>query len=271
MKVRRLRNGILVLAMISFGMCGGNRACAVQTVNLGPGTFPDVAFWDGFLWCAVQQGEFLVLYQLTADLKVVDSTAFPLGPGALAFARLTVWDDRLWLAYRGGGPDYAAILWEASQGAESFGPAGGNDPVAVGNGMIAWQDPQFNVFLRQLEGGDPVFVRPGAPTGLSRILADGEVILVDEDRFAVPGGTRPSWAGDIVVVEALDELADLVRRDDGAELRLFQGQESFTPRAAADDDGYAVATWGQAGVRLATFTANDFGPGARPSPDAPGP
>ena len=59
--------------------------------------------------------------------------------------------------------------------------------------------------------------------------------------------------------QAGEGLAALVRREYGAELRLFRKEKCFTPRAAADEAcWYAVATWGSRGVRIATFTGDDF-------------
>lgn len=184
-----------------------------------------------------------------------------------SFPRLTVSNNIVWLAYRDGRD---IILWRSDTGAiQNLGQGGGNDPVALGFGSIAWQTTAsgFPVMKRNLTGGSATRVRSGAPTGLSRILSSGNVKLIDEDRNAIRGYTRPWWAGSLTVVEGVrNEDGDIAffKNDLNSKFSLFAGQESFTPHAAFDGkDLYAISTWGNAGVRVATlrWTQTSGGPG----------
>jgi hypothetical protein len=253
----------------------------VRTTLLAPsGTFTEVAWFTGSWWATWQDGVQLRLVSWTVDLsRETSAQTFALGDGAGAFPRLLAWEDRLWLVYRLGGPSYAIRLVDALTGdARLLGYGYGNDPVALGAGFVAWQSTDDYQVLRQpLDGqGMTTYERRGAPTGLSRVLL-GQIITVDEDRRAVPGGTRPCWVGDAVAIE-VDETAggpcDLVRRlTDGFEVRLFQGDESNTPRLATDGNGrYLLGTWGKQGVRIALIDPADFtAPVVEPPPVDPPP
>lgn len=233
--------------------------------------FPEVAFWKGEPWCAVQIGDALQLVHMNADLGVVQNATIPLGPGSLAFPRMGVSGGSLWLAYRAQSTAFlvdAGSLAAGQGGTPSLlGLAGGNDPVAIGGGFVAWQkgDSSFTIMRRPLSGGAASTVGPGRPTGLSRLMADGRVTLIDNDRTAVPGGTRPCWAGDMTVVEGPDG-GNRASRGGNAVL-LWPGATAFTPKCAADAGRYAVATWGDHEVRLAVLKPADFTGASSPGED----
>lgn len=238
----------------------------MKSRTLAPsGTFTEVAWSTGTWWATWQDGAQLIVVTISTDLtQVALWRTYQLGDDAGAFPRFLVWDGRLWLAYRKGGPSYAVCVWNVlTDEVHTLGWGYGNDPVALGSGFAAWQSTgDYQVLRQPIDGSGPTtHERIGAPTGLSRILL-GQVITVDEDRRVVPGGTRPSWAGDAVAIE-VDETAggpcDLVRRNDGLEARVFQGQYSPTPRLATDGRGrYLLGTGQGPGVRVALIEAADF-------------
>jgi hypothetical protein len=244
------------------------------TRHLGVGMLPDVAFHGGQVWCGYQNGLALMLVTVNQDtLEDVSFTSINLGPEAGAFARLLSWEGRLWLVYRAGGPRYEIVLREVGGShQEIVGVGHGNDMVALGLGDLAWQSsgaPDWQVARKSLSGAVAArIVRKGAPTGLSRVLEGDRVTLVDEERLAVEGHTRPCWAGDLVVAEGR-ETGAFCRLEDGRVLELWPGQEAFTPRCATDGQGrYVVATWGREGVRLARVSAVEFKvPSAIPQPE----
>jgi hypothetical protein len=245
----------------------------------GAGSFTEVCWFDGQWYVAWredsgadrvlrvrQYGQFLGPGRWAGDLM------FQLGANGPAFPRMTASGGKLWLAYKGGAPDYAITLRSLSSpdGPVSLGPGYGDDPMALGGDWVALQATSaYAVDKILIDGGALVMnVRTGAPTGLSRILPDGSVRTIDEDRGAIPGYTRPCWAGDAVAVEGAG-LYDLVIRNDGLQCRVFDGEDSQTPRLATDGRGtYLLGTWGQAGVRIALIEPMDF---TAPAPDPPVP
>lgn len=241
-------------------------------VLAGVGTFTEVAWFDGQWWVVWQDGTVLRITTFSEELLVQGPVrAIPIGEQAGAFPRMTVSGGQLWLAYRRGAPDYAVVL-DSLTGDDN--PRGlrtgyGNEPVAFGLDDIAWQSsPGYQVSRQAInDTGSAFVVRYGAPTGLSRITPDG-VRLVDEDRLAIPGYTRPCWAGDAVAVEGAG-LYDLVIRNDGKQVRCFDGEDSQTPRLAWDGgERYLIGTWGKDGVRIALLENSDF---VKPVPDPPPP
>jgi hypothetical protein len=232
--------------------------------HLGSGIFPDVAFFQGRIWAAWQNGSNVLVVALNAETLVDESAMVtPIGPEAGAFVRLLAWDGRLWMAYRAGGPNYHVILRDMSGShQEALGVGHGNDCVALGSGYVAWQRtgaPSYDVWLKPLSGSVPERrVRDGRPTGLSRILLNGDVRMVDEDRLSVAGHTRPCWADDLVVAEGA-QGGTFCRLNDGRELLLWPGQEAFTPRCAAvGEDKFAIPTWDRNGVRIVLVSRDEF-------------
>ena len=224
----------------------------VGQTDLGnAGVFPDSVWFNDELYVTVDKranGKIDIYKASNPDLS--DLTIWktiPIGANGGPFPRLTVYNNVLWMAYKSGDPNHEARLWRSdTEAIESFGASGGNDPVAAENGYVAWQDNSFNIYRRRLNGGPTENVRYGAPTGISRILNDGRITTIDEDRLAVPGYTRPWWAGDLVVVEGKDTGAAgfFGNNYNSPAFTLWGGQTAHTPHAAANGRGlYAVATW----------------------------
>ena len=109
------------------------------------GVFPELAYHQGRLWCAVQTENALRVVELEADLSVRSERTLPLGPGSLAFPRMASEGSALWLAYR--DMDTARLVNLTSGASQVLGVSGGNDPVAVGGGIVAWQsaDKDFTI------------------------------------------------------------------------------------------------------------------------------
>jgi hypothetical protein len=113
-------------------------------------------------------------------------------------------------------------------------------------------------------------VRQGVGTGLSRVLADGTVRTIDEDRFALPGATQPCFAGDLAVGEG---------NPDGALWRLSEkegvawpGEETFVPKCAMLGDRVALTTsGGRGGIRLFCGSREELALLQRDDPPDPDP
>jgi hypothetical protein len=252
---------------------GGSTSSGTVTnpkkIDLGVGTFPDPVFYNGRIYVAVQQGSKLTLYNWDKNLTGQQSQQITFSGVGQAFPRLTVSNGVLWLAFRNGDNSSGSVkesikLWKSDTGAISdlgFVTNSGNDPVAVGNGYIAWQNKvsgTIKVFRRALTGGTVTEVRNGLPTGISRILADGSIIMIDTDRNAVAWGVNAWFAG------ALTVAADVTPNDDNGvvgrfnnasstEFNIWPNQMTKTPHAATDGAGnYVIATWNPT-IRLAAF------------------
>jgi hypothetical protein len=239
--------------------------------DLGGGTFPDPAYHLGRWYVAWQHGPTLHLVSLwPASLEQVSWNSWTVGePGV--FPRLLAWKGRLFLAHRDGTAGYRIALREIGSSFVEYldveatpdpDLGHGSDPVALGEGFIAWQAtgaPDFQVWRKPLVGSEAArLVRSGRGTGLSRILPDGTVRTVDEDRDVLTGYTRPCWAGDLTVAEG-NNLGAYARLSDGRELTLWPGEEAVTPRCAWDGgDRFGIATWRREGVRFAEVTRSEF-------------
>lgn len=244
-----------------------------ERVLAGAGTFTEVAWFGGLWWVTWQDGTVLRVTTFSPELLIQGPTQIiPIGEQAGAFPRMTVSGGLLWLAYRRGAPDFAVVLQSLTGGGQmtiNLGTGYGNEPVVLGYDDIAWQAAaDYTVYRRPIrnDGHYDVLLGIGRPTGLSRILPDFAIRNIDEDRFAIPGYTRPCWAGHAVAVEG-QGLYDLVIRDDGKQARCFDGQDSQTPRLAWDGgERYLIGTWGKDGVRIALLENSDF---VAPVPDPP--
>lgn len=178
--------------------------------------------------------------------------------GGDAFPRV---DEGGWLIYRGPGPDNHAFLRQDGFLPIDLGLCWGNAPVALGHGYWAIQRTDESVVRGPLSVSASlgVVVRQGASTGLSRILADGTVKLVDEDRGAVAGTTIPDWTADGSVSASEGANLGASLTDGQRELVIWPGQETREPRIAASPSGrLAVVTWGQPGVRLAIVERSEM-------------
>jgi hypothetical protein len=236
----------------------------MKTKTLGVGTYPDAVFHDGRIWCVWHSGNAIEIVSLDADTLAERSyTAWMVGVPSV-YPKLHSWDGRLWLAYREGLAPYRIVLREIGSGVQETLTVGhGEQPVAFGGSDIAWQStgtPSWAVQRRAIEAGGALgtLVRSGVGTGLSRVLPD-RVTTIDEDRLALSGYTRPSWAGELVVAEGPQGGAYCRFRD--RELTLWPGQTANTPRCAMSGDRLVVVTWGSPwNVRIGAFAYGEMSP-----------
>jgi len=247
----------------------------VAQKDMGAGTFPDVVFFNNKVWMAMMIDRKLKLYSFNKNLTGQQEIDIPFSGFGQAFPRLMEWRGVLWLAFRDGDnssnvPE-SIKLWRGDTGAiEDLGGGMGNDPVALGNGYVAWQKLQadgktWKVVRRAVEGENVSVIRNGVATGLSRILPNGRIVTIDEDRLSVPWGMN-AWhtASPLVVttdVTPTDDNGVAGRFSDNprTEFNLWAGQRAHTPHAASDGEGtYAVVTWNP-NARIAVIT------GPRPS------
>jgi hypothetical protein len=256
----------------------------VRLVPLGPasGKFTDIVA-DPLGWLVCYQDEAdgaIVLVQLhpNGDRRVPD-VRIEAG-GGNAFPVLCVEGRDSWLAFR-HGLSLHGILRNLTTGRwYDLGIVHGNSPIAFGAGFCAYQATAgYAVQARSLPMPDHV-VRSshvGRPTGLAGNTADGP-ILVDDLRASVPGMANPRTAGGCTVGENTDDgqSRNIARLEDGREVVLWAGLDSFTPHIAFASGVWAVATWGApTGVRMALLEPADFAapkpPDPKPEPPAPDP
>jgi hypothetical protein len=178
-------------------------------------------------------------------LKTVEIT---FGTG---YSRICFWQGVFWAAYHDG---IVGHLWNLTTGQHLvLEPCQNNNPVCFGAGYVAWQGAaadSWPVSRMVLATGEVVSnLRQGQGTGLSRVLDDGRVVTVDEDRFALPGATQPCFAGDLAVGEGANggALWQLGAKSGF----VWPGRETFTPKCAIAADLVAVTTCGgRDGIRL---------------------
>lgn len=224
------------------------------------GVFPSVVLSSGFGTLAVRQGDprvlgWLVVYRFhVASPDVLTELArFDLPAGSPCFPNLYVLDGVTWLAYHDGQYQRLRNLLTG----EVSAVAGLSNPSAFGAGCFAYTEPvqPYRVHRLDLRTGVSDQPRLGAPTGLSRILDDGRVITIDEDRHALPGATIPSFAGSLEVGEGASGGAQWTAGPYSGV--LWPSLDSFTPKCAADGNVLAITAAGSGSVRLfcGTLTA----------------
>jgi hypothetical protein len=234
----------------------------MKTKVLGSGTYPDVTLHGGMVWCVWHSGNSIEIVSLDPDTLAERSyAAWVVGVPSI-YPKLHSWDGRLWLAYREGLAPYRIVLREIGSGHEETLTVGhGEQPVAFGAGDIAWQStgaPSWAVQRRAIDATSAPgsYARMGVGTGLSRVLPD-YVTTIDEDRMALAGYTRPSWAGDLVVAEGPQGGAYARLHD--RELTLWPGQIANTPRCAMEGDRLVVVAWGgPQHVRIGVFAYGEM-------------
>lgn len=248
---------------IKSGSTTGTPTVTAQA-DLGDGAFPDVVWYNNRFYVAYRSGGTSTTNSstnMTINLYSFDNNLsnqrtqkiIPLNAGAGGFPRMTVSNNTLWLAYRDGEASGEDIkLWrQDTNTTESLGPGAGNDPVALGNGYIAWQKnaTNFPVYRRNLTGGSEVFVKNGEPTGISRVLSNGTIKFISEDRNAVTWGLSAWFAGDLTVATDVTPQDDngIVGRfnnSSATEFNIWPNQRAHNPHAATDGNGnYVVVTW----------------------------
>ena len=228
-------------------------------VALGAGTLPDVTATPAGAWVYAWQ-------PLNAPyVQLDDGRRLLCGDDQLAFVRLGYAAGGVCVAWRGVGSYAYLVRLGVSETARTLGPTGGNCPVAVDRGVVAWQAP--TAFTRRMtltEWAPLPDVDRWAPTGLCTAQP---VTYIDDVRPSEPGMTNPVRAGALVVGECATRGGVLCRLDDGRELLLWPGQDTMTPRCAATLDGarFAVCCWGREGVRVALdVRPEDFAQPGRP-------
>ena len=241
----------------------------------------DAVFHDGRIVMAWQSGAGTDVRLVVAEIDPVShvillSYSIALGDDVGAFPRLLSALGSWWLIYREGASlgGRAVLRRDGLEVWRSPFECGGNDPVCLADNGLFFAVQRFGdnaVFVGRLFEPDGIWAdRHGAPTGLSRFLPNSRVALVDEDFIAVPGMTRPSWAGALVCGEHPD-AGVLVQAADGRQAHVWPDEHTVTPRLAHDPQtgAYAVVTSGvrgsvDYGVRLATFVDADLAAQAPP-------
>lgn len=218
------------------------------------GVFPAVALSNGSGLLAVRQGDprvpgWIVVYRFAQSNPeaLTETWRSSLPAGSPCFPNLSVLDGLTWLAFHDGSRQWLRNM--ATGDEQSF--YGLSNPSAFGGGYFAYTDPRqpYKVYRVNLRTGEVDQPRLGAPTGLSRILDDGTVRTIDEDRFALAGATIPSFAGPLAVGEGHDGGA-FWKYGTAPEGTIWFPLDSFTPKCAADGDVLAITTAGSGSVRL---------------------
>jgi hypothetical protein len=231
----------------------------MKYVALGAGTLPDVT--------ATPDGAWVYAWQpLNAPyVQLHDGRRLLCGDDQLAFVRLGYAAGGVCVAWRGLASYAYLVRLGVSETARTLGPTGGNCPLAVDNGVVAWQAPTLvtrRATIAELSALPDV--DRWTPTGLCTAQP---LTYIDDVRTSEPGMYNPVRAGDLVVGECLTSGGVLCRLTDGRELLLWPNQDTVTPRCAATLDGgrFAVCTWGKEGVRVALdVRPEDFAQPGRP-------
>jgi hypothetical protein len=190
-----------------------------------------------------------------------------------------------WIGYKGNeSTNWTARLWNLATGqAWTFQQAGGNYPIVLGSNYFAWQLPVgYSIYRVPLAnpGNEPAWVGSGAPDGLAWIDDNGEVALVKNVRFSVPGMLNPQSAATVTVGEQPDivqnnwPLGMAVKVGDTTTRGWLLGaEECVMPHVACSPDGqhFAIVTSGAEGVRLVLATLQELADLPKPpsSPTVP--
>lgn len=240
--------------------------------DLGTGALPTVG-WDGADWYSLHQDN--LFYRVFKNGALYLSANVT--PGTLSFPKL----DGTRAVLRDGTVGY---VWPDVRQAFDptkvalVDPCTGNDPIIQGSGYYAWITGGFAYQIQRqpIAGGAIVNLGTGAPTGLSRILSNGAVVLVDTDRnFRINGqvvGTRPAFSGGAVACEDIGSGIRVIYGT-GPHLHLWPGEIAFTPQIALGATALLVATYGGGSgePRVALITLDEFtGPFPSTPPGTPG-
>lgn len=256
------------------------------------GVFPSVALSGGLGTLAVREGSprdpgwlAVYLFPYAKPDQWTRFARFPLPAGSPCFPNLYILDGLTWLAYHDGERQRLHNLTTAR---DVLVVPGLSNPSAFGAGAFAWTEPgqPYQVNRLNLRSGEVDQPRLGAPTGLSRILDDGSIVTIDEDRHALPWATIPAFAGPLAVGEGPDggvvwrfqpPTSHLLPPTSDPPITgvLYAGLTSFTPKCAADGNILAITTAGP-DVRLFCGTldaliAASQAPAQPPAPPPPSP
>ena len=252
--------------------------------TIAAGVFPDVAAVSGLTWVIARLGDprtaghvAILFWEATRLDLVRELWRVAVPAGSPAFPRIYLHRGALWFAYHDGS---IGILRNATTGDNIIlAPCQNNDPICFGGDYVAWQGAAADgwpITRMHLGTRQRVAAGFGQGTGLSRVLDDGQVITVDTDRTIVPGGTRPDWSGDLVVIEKHGNRGALARLTDGREAFIWPDVQIITPRCAFDAalGGLChVVGWSESDgqIRAAVLTLQDFARPGQPPPDPPPP
>jgi hypothetical protein len=218
----------------------------MNLINVGAGTMPDLT--------VTPDGDVVYAWQPlnTPYVQMHDGRRLICGDDQLAFVRLGYAPAAgVCVAWRGVGSHAYLLRLGVSLDAVTLGACGGNAPIAIDNGVVAWQGPTALTRRATLATLAPLDeTTRWAPTGLATALP---LTYVDDVRLAVEGMTHPVRSGPLVVGESTSSGGVLARLDDGRELLLWPGEDTMTPRCVASLDRarFWICTWGREGVRFA--------------------
>jgi hypothetical protein len=225
----------------------------MNTRTFGGGVFSDVCLLNGQGWLSLRAGDprvagQVVVYTWPGDVvqQAVALRQFPVPGESPSFTRLYAFGGAVWLFYHDGTIGHLYNLMTGLH--QILTPCENNDPACFGAGYFAWQGAaaqSWPISRMSLSTGDVVPAGNGAGTGLSRVLSDGRVVLVDADRFALPGTTRPCFADGVAVGESQrPDNNGVVWDRAGVRGVLWPTQNGFTPRCATEGELTAVTAWG---------------------------
>lgn len=221
------------------------------------GINPSISIDSSGIHVVWQNGSFIYRADVSPVTLAFSSTPIRvLQGGAAAYPEIS----GPFLAWRDGAEPYHGHLNE-----EDLGQAHGSRPFVFGEGKFAYiaggANEGYPTKMRTLPNGAFSVVRAAQGTGLSRISA-GKVVLIDEDRNAVPGINDPSFAGDAVVGTTDKNGAPtlLAFRGD-KQCYIAVGEISNDPRMATDGQAFFVVAWSSRpneGVRIWRVEPEDF-------------
>jgi hypothetical protein len=262
----------------------------MRETSFPSGPFPGVTFFQGVFAVASFEGGGLTVRTFGADLVPRDVVLVDPLVGSEGFPRIAGG----WVAYKDQDLDAAGHQWAhailrpwrddgyPNQDLMDFGPAPGNFPVAMDqvDGRIvavqAWDQSRpvpgsnpvtygwyyIRVYDRMQQRFLPEMMRDGAPTGISRVIPGYKAFTVDEDRWAMPGGTTPFWTGGGLSVCEGPHGGVLCRLLNGKELLLWPWTARYAPVAQWDGTGWLVVSdaYTETGLpcHLAYVTEADF-------------
>lgn len=246
----------------------GNANLQTPCKDRGRGNFPDVFFFRGKLWCAIQADGKIHIAALAEDLLPVSVQTIDLPAGTLAFPKFGVANGQLYLAHSSHNPNNTdnVVLRNLDTGSvEDLGPGVGVHPIGLGHGSVAWTTPANEVAVRPITGGNLSIRYLQTSQGIAYLSSSTEAVTGDENRLSAAGGLTPCWAGNnfVGVVPPADSM--IVRRiDTNQEILFWNGLQAFDPRCTEVPGGWAISSWGpnQPGysnfVGLRVFRPSDF-------------